>query len=377
MSKQRKGWIVERAGKLYVRVSYTDQLGKHRELMRRAKDRKHAAQLKRELTKQLDSAEQGNQRPDVDARKITFAKVAAAYEAVKLIPAQYVGDKKITGLRSLKPPKIYLKRLVEHFGAARIHSITYSAVDAYRLQRLQTGLSIASVNRELALLRSIFNFAKQEWIITRTPFEMGEPLICLADETKRSRVLSRGEEERLLLALSDARRLHIRALVVAALDCGARKNELLTLRWSDVSIEEGVITFRALNTKTARARKVPVSDRLRAELQRIKNDSEPDSDALVFNPCSLQKHFQAALLSAGIDNFRWHDMRHSFASRLAHSGMSISELAALLGHSQIQTTLRYANPTTETLQKATDILNNLNAAEPGREAQEDTPGLIN
>lgn len=377
MSKEKRGCIVEKNGRLYVRIQYTDQLGKRRELMRRAQDRKHARQLQKELVKQLDSAEQGNQRPDVDARKITFAKVAAAYEAVKLIPAQYVGDKKIAGLRSLKPPKIYLKRLVEHFGAARIHSITYSAVDAYRLQRLQTGLSIASVNRELALLRSIFNFAKQEWIITRTPFEMGEPLICLADETKRSRVLSRGEEERLLLALSDARRLHIRALAVAALDTGARKNELLTLCWADVSVEGGVITFRALNTKTARARQVPISDRLGAELRRIKDASEPDSDALVFNPCSLQKYFQAALLSTGIDNFRWHDMRHSFASRLAHSGMSISELAALLGHSQIQTTLRYANPTTETLQKATGILNALNAGDEGREAEPDRPDLIN
>jgi site-specific recombinase XerD len=60
-------------------------------------------------------------------------------------------------------------------------------------------------------------------------------------------------------------------------------------------------------------------------------------------------------------------MRHTFASRLAHSGLSISELAALLGHSQIQTTLRYANPTAETIQKATDILNALNAGELNRE----------
>jgi|SoiMethySBSTD1v2_1073268.scaffolds.fasta_scaffold227640_2 integrase len=378
MSKERRGCIVEKNGRIYVRVQYTDQLGKRRELMRRATDRKHARQLQKELVKQLDSAEQGNQRPDVDARKITFAKVAAAYEAVKLIPAQYVADKKVAGLRSLKAPKIYLKRLVEHFGAARIHSLTYSAVDAYRLQRLQTGLSIASVNRELALLRSIFNFAKQEWIITRTPFEMGEPLICLADETKRSRVLRRDEEERLLLAFSgDSPRAHLRPLVIASLDSGARKNELLTLRWSDVSIEGGVITLRAFNTKSARARQIPISARLKDELQRIRSAAEPDSEALVFDARSLQKHFQSALLDAGIDDFRWHDMRHSFASRLAHSGMSISELAALLGHSQIQTTLRYANATAETIQKATDILNDLNAGDSNKAEGEDKPELIN
>jgi len=57
MSKERKGCIVERAGKLYVRVAYTDQLGQRRELMRRARDKKHARQLQKELVKQLDSAE--------------------------------------------------------------------------------------------------------------------------------------------------------------------------------------------------------------------------------------------------------------------------------------------------------------------------------
>jgi integrase len=126
----------------------------------------------------------------------------------------------------------------------------------------------------LALLRSVFNFAKREGFITKTPFEMGAPLISAADETKRDRVLSRQEVEKLLLALSDERRLHIRALVVAALDSGARKNELLTLRWSDVDLLSGVITVRAFNTKTAKSRQVPISARLKDELERIRNESE-------------------------------------------------------------------------------------------------------
>jgi integrase len=206
---------------------------------------------------------------------------------------------------------------------------------------------------------------------------MGEPLICASDEAKRTRTLSRDEEERLLIAFSDdGPRSHLRALVIASLDTGARKNELLTLRWSDVSIEGGVITFRALNTKTARARQVPISDRLRDELQRLKSTSG-DPDALVFNSRNLQKHFQAALRDAGIDDFRWHDMRHSFASRLAGSGLPMSELAALLGHTQIQTTLRYANATTETLQRATNILNDLNAGAVVKADGEDAPDYIN
>ena len=107
MSKERKGCVVERAGKLYVRAAYTDGLGKRRELMRRAKDKKHARELKKQLVKQLDSAE-GNPRAELDAQKLTFAKVAAAYEAARLIPAEYVGDRKIRGLRSLRTPSEFL-----------------------------------------------------------------------------------------------------------------------------------------------------------------------------------------------------------------------------------------------------------------------------
>src|SRR5262245_47261529 len=134
MGKERKGSIVERAGKLYVRINFTDSLGKRRELMRRAKNKQHARELKKQLVKQLDSAR--DQLAEVDAQKLTFAKVAAAYEAAKLIPAEYVGDRKIRGVRSLRTPKAYLKRLVQHFGAARIRSITYSQVDQYRLSLL-------------------------------------------------------------------------------------------------------------------------------------------------------------------------------------------------------------------------------------------------
>jgi len=262
--KDRKGYIVERAGKLYVCIQFTDNLGKRRELRMRAKDRSHARQLRKELVKQLESAERGNQRAEIDGQKLTFAKAAAAYEAARLIPAEYIGDRKIRGLRSLRTPKACLKRLVEHFGGARIRSITHSQIDEYRLSLLAEKLAIASANRILALLSSVFNFAKREGWISKTPFEMGEQLICAADETKRTRTLSREEEEKLLLTLSDdGPRGHIRALVIASLDTGCRRSELLSLRWSDVDIDGGVIHLRSVNTKTAKSRQTQSATDLR------------------------------------------------------------------------------------------------------------------
>lgn len=249
--KERKGFIVERAGKLYVRVSYTDNLGKRRELMRRAQDRKHARQLQKDLVKQLDSAE-GNQRAELDAQKLTFAKVDNRYEATRLIPAQYVNDRKVAGLRSLSGPKSYLKRLIEHFGNALIRSITYGQVDQYRLNLLAEGFSITSVNRILALLQSVFNFAKREGALDKNPFELGGPLIHKADENKRTRVMSRDEETRLLAACVD-RQEHHRPIIIAAVDTGCRKGELLKLIWRDVDLDSRVISIKAFNTKTAEA----------------------------------------------------------------------------------------------------------------------------
>jgi hypothetical protein len=80
MTRPRKGFIVERAGRLYVRVCYTDSLGKSRELMRRAKDKKHTRKLKKQLIKQLDSAD-GNERAELDGAPINLTSRSRANSA--------------------------------------------------------------------------------------------------------------------------------------------------------------------------------------------------------------------------------------------------------------------------------------------------------
>jgi hypothetical protein len=124
MSGERKGSIVERAGKLYVRIAYTDSLGKRRKLMRRAQDKKHARELRKQLVKQLEDSAEGNQRAELDGQRMTFRQLAERYEAVRLIPAQFVGDRKVAGLRSFETPKLQLRRLIEHFGNARTSAVT-------------------------------------------------------------------------------------------------------------------------------------------------------------------------------------------------------------------------------------------------------------
>ncbi len=117
-------------------------------------------------------------------------------------------------------------------------------------------------------MRAVLNFGKRNGWIIQNPFELGESLFSQALENRRDRVLS-NEEEMRLLAVCEGRRLHLRPIIIYALDTGMRRGEIFQLCWKDVYLEEGIITFRATTTRTMRPLSVPMSARLRAEIQRL------------------------------------------------------------------------------------------------------------
>src|SRR5262249_32430303 len=152
-------------------------------------------------------------------------------------------------------------------------------IEKFRLERLKTPTptgkerSIASVNRELEVMRAVMRFAVRSGWIIKSPFETGDTLISKADEVQRERVLSREEELRLLLACT-GRRAHLRPLLIAALDSAMRRGELIQLKWSDINFENRTINVRAMTTKTARSRTVPISSRLLEELKALHKDAQ-------------------------------------------------------------------------------------------------------
>src|SRR5262249_26227184 len=141
----------------------------------------------------------------MDAAKMTFGDLARFYRGQYLVAAEYHEGRKVRGLRSYQDGRAYLKTLEAHFGTRRLRDLTYAQLEAYRAERLRTPVvskalgpdgkpkktrprSIASVNRELSLLRNVFNVAVREGWLTRNPFIAGRPLINAADEKKRQRV---------------------------------------------------------------------------------------------------------------------------------------------------------------------------------------------
>jgi integrase len=257
--------------------------------------------------------------------------------------------------------KGYLKVFREHFGGLKLKSLTYDDLRSFRIKRLSTSThqskqrSIATVQRELAYLRRLLTIAERNDWIEKNPFKRGDALIHSADEVKRERILTSEECQRLINACID-RRAHIRPIVVAALDTGCRLGELLKLCWSDVDLDYGIIVIQAFNTKTMRKREVAITSRLQIELENLWQSFPQDKNNLVFGVSEIRVGFKSACKEAELTDLRFHDLRHCHASKLDELGFSLPEIASQLGHTQIQTTMRYVNRHKTSIKKVARLL---------------------
>jgi integrase len=265
--------------------------------------------------------------------------------------------------------------LVEYFGRRKVRSITHADIEAFKLRRLKEPTvrgderSIAAVNRELELLRAILNFAQRQNWISKNPFNSAAPLICKADEVQRERVLTFKEEELLLKACEVETRKHLRPIIITAVDTGMRRGELLTLKWRNVNLTSRSIEIEAFNTKTARSRKVAMTSRLVTELSRLWGNSTEDPDSLVFGiKNNFKKSFLATCKAAGIQDLRFHDLRHTAITRMIEAGMQPAEVMRVSGHTTPAMMWRYLNANVDTARRAADALDvlRLSKAEGGQ-----------
>ena len=151
-------------------------------------------------------------------------------------------------------------------------------------------------------------------------------------------------------------------MVILSLQTGLRRGELFTLLWPDVELDGGYLTVRGSNAKSLKTRHVPLNDRAREVLLGWKRQSLGD-DGLVFpgkegKPFdNVNSSWRRVLDDAGIRKFRWHDLRHDFASKLVMAGVDLNTVRELLGHADLQMTLRYAHLAPEHKAAAVAMLN--------------------
>lgn len=366
MPRQREGSFVTKRGRLYARLSWIDPTtGKRKEKYEPAKNRTEGRKWMRE---QLQILETRGEKP-LDANRMTFGDVLDRFEESFVREAKYVGNRKVSGLRSLAPIRTYLKTLREYFGRKLLRSITHASIHRFKDKRLDTPLpngnqrTIAGVQRELELLRRILNFAKSESWILENPFEKGAPLINKADESHRERILSIAEEARLLSACNRPSREHLRLAILAALDTAGRKGELLALRWRNVDFINRTITFETKTTKTLKQRQVPLSARLEIELQSLrgKNPALSDDDEIFrYQGAPIKDNFKfsfgSACREAGIEGLHFHDLRHTATTRLVNLGIPAEIVMGVTGHSQHTTFRRYVNTDGNQLNRIAEAL---------------------
>jgi len=370
--KARTGSIVKRKPRRkgakatwWARVTYIDpKTGKRHDLQRRGQSKAHARDLLQALLRDIDATD--GQAPRNE--RTTFADLCDYFEKHYVKAAEYVDGRKIAGVRSLGTAKGQLNVLRRYFGSCRLRSITHGDVRQFRAARLaqetrtKTQRTIASVNRELSMLRRMLNVAQREGWILRSPFAAGDSLISLADENRRERILTREEELRLLASCDTPQRAHLKGILICALDTGMRQGEIFWLRWRDVNLENGLLNIQAFHTKTMKERQVAITTRLKLEFERLKADAPDNPNGLVFGISdNVKRSFTAARSKAGLNDVRFHDLRHTAATRLVGAHIPLSEVGRVLGHSQANTTYRYVNANVETAKRAAAALDAFNA----------------
>lgn len=241
---------------------------------------------------------------------------------------------------SQRPQLLWWKERIGHLSLCDVTP----AVIAENRDVLTQIFKTSTVNRYLATLSHTFTMAIREWgwvdsnpsiNVTRPP---GTQL--------RIRFLDDNERRRLLAACKESRNQHLYTVVVLALSTGARKMELLSLRWPDVDLRRGMITLH--DTKNKECRALPLTGRaleLMREHVRVRrldtNLVFPNQDGTA--PAEIKTAWQIARNKAEITNFRFHDLRHSCASYLAMNGASLAEIAEVLGHKTLGMVKRYAH----------------------------------
>ncbi len=202
--------------------------------------------------------------------------------------------------------------------------------------------SPSTVNRYMAAMSHVFTVAVKEWQwVEVNPFTR---VSTLKEPQGRVRFLLDEERKALLEACSKDVRLYV--VVVIALSTGARKGEIMNLTWGDIDLNRGVIILK--ETKNGERRALPLTGHALDQVKAIGKVRRLDTP-LVFpgknpaRPASITKAFSKALDEAKIEDFRFHDLRHSAASYLAMNGASLAEIADVLGHKTLQMVKRYSH----------------------------------
>jgi len=300
--------------------------------------RKAISRHKRTAEKALNDIElkidRGEHLGITEEKRVTlkdFAERYLEYSKTNKRPRTFKRD--ITSLRALTP----------FLGGSYLGELNLEKIERYKSIR-KGQVSPASVNRELGCLRHLLNRAVEWGYLKHSPMKGVE---FLKEPAGRTRFLSRSE----LQILLDESAPRLRPIVLTAVTTGMRLGEVMDLTWSCVNFTLRTITIE--RTKNNETRVVPISDILMTEVLKL-----PREDERVFPYPFPRKTFANAVKRAKIKDFRFHDLRHTFASYLAMGGYNLRTIQQLLGHKDLRMVMRYSHLSSSHLGQAVNAVTN-------------------
>ena len=245
-----------------------------------------------------------------------------------------------TNKKSYESDCCHTRRLLEFFSGRSLKDITSWDIEKYKSKRLKDGLKPASVNRQLQCLKHIFTKAIEWGKVKENPVKKVK---LFKENNKRVRYLSESEMESLLRACRESTTSSLYNIVLMALNTGMRRGEIFSLTWDDIDLERRIITIR--ETKGGEARRILFNDEVKKLLENIQKTESP----YLFTGRSggrlddIFNAFDRARNKAGLKDFKFHDLRHTFASYLVMGGVDLFTVKELLCHKDIKMTMRYSH----------------------------------
>lgn len=243
--------------------------------------------------------------------------------------------------------------LVKAFKNKTIRQITPPVIESFKQEQLGTltnngrKRSPATVNRHLSVLSKILSLAVDAELADNNSCRKVKKFRL---NNQRARVLSAEEETKLFSTLG--KNDLVKNIIITALHTGLRRGEIFNLKWADLDFDRSLIQIR--ESKSGKQRIVPMNMTVRKMFNNLKQKGEfvfpsPKTGGRLNN---IKRSFRRATEAAGIENFRFHDLRHTAATRMASSGTDAFTLASILGHSDIRMTARYTHATNLSLRLA-------------------------
>jgi len=267
-------------------------------------------------------------------------------------------------------------------GEIRLDEIRLADIETWRVKRQKNGISHSTINRDLSSLKAALQKAWDWELLDNHPLARLKQL--KVDRRPVVRYLTQDEEKRLYAALQARDTLmrearvsankhreergyelypnlgtyaeNLTPLVLLAINTGLRRGELWNLTWRDIDLRRKMLTVRGKGAKSGQTRHIPLNTAALEAIKTHRGEVVPMPNVPVFGTAEFRTAFNALLDKAKIQDFRFHDLRHTFASKLVMAGVPLNTVRELMGHSSLEMTLIYAHLAPENLRDAVDLI---------------------